>query len=270
MRRSYGWGLKVIFADKIAVVTGGASGIGRATVGKLLQAGARVVVADIDREAAQRVAQKSPGQATAMALDVSREDEWKRVLGETFDKFKRLDILVNSAGIGMSGNFESLSLEDWNRMVAVNLTGTFLGCKHVVPIMRAAGHGGAIVNISSIIGLVGGADVAGYSATKGGVAVLTKSVALHCAQHAPGVRCNSVHPAAVNTEMLDGAAARLGSREAMLQKMAALIPLGRVAEADDIADVILFLASDTARMVTGVQLNVDGGQLAGLTARYTQ
>lgn len=252
--------------NKVAIVTGGASGIGRATCKLFAEHGARVVVADIDITGARKTADAIGGSATVRRLDVNEEAEWQAVIADCVNEHKRLDALVNCAGIGRAGNFETLSLADWNAMIAVNLTGVFLGCKHGVKAMREAGKGGSIINISSIAGLVGGEDIGGYSASKGGVTMLTKSVALHGARY--GVRCNSVHPTYVDSEMLDPVAARFPTRAAMLAGMAELVPLGRIAVPQDVANAILFLASDESAMVTGSAMLVDGGQLAGLPGRH--
>ncbi len=255
--------------DRVALVTGGASGIGRATAAALAQEGARIVAADVNDAGAQGTIRALDQDAIAVVLDVSDEKHWIAAIAETIEKFGRLDILVNCAGIGVSGSIEDLDVEDWNRLLAVNLTGTFLGCKHAIPAMREAGNGGSIINISSIAGLVGGEDIVAYSASKGGVTMLTKSIALHCAQHAPGIRCNSIHPTYVDSEMLDPIAEMFSSRAEMLAGMAELVPAGRVATPQDIADVIVFLASDGSRMMTGSQVVVDGGQLAGLPSRHS-
>lgn len=252
---------------KAAIITGGASGIGRAACKLFAEQGAKVIVADIDFAGARKAAETIGGGATPRRLDVGDEAAWTAVIDDCVETEKRLDVLVNCAGIGRAGNFEELSLEDWNAMIAVNLTGVFLGCKHGVKAMREAGNGGSVVNISSIAGLVGGEDIAGYSATKGGVTMLTKSGALHGAPH--GVRCNSVHPTYVDSEMLDPIAEQFPDRQTMLAGMAELVPLGRVATPQDIANAILFLASDEAAMITGSSFLVDGGQLAGLPSRHS-
>ncbi len=252
---------------KAAIVTGGASGIGRATCKLFAQEGANVIVADLDMDGAQATVEAIGAAACPYTLDVTKEEAWEGLMAGGLGVGGNLDILVNCAGIGRAGDFEELSLEDWNAMVAVNLTGVFLGCKHGVRAMRQAGNGGSIVNISSIAGLVGGDDIAGYSATKGGVTMLTKSVALHGARF--GIRCNSVHPTYVDSEMLDPVAEAFPDRETMLAGMAKLVPLGRVATPQDIANAILFLASDEAAIVTGSALLADGGQLAGLPSAHT-
>ena len=250
--------------NKIAIVTGGASGIGEATCRLFAEEGAKIIVADLQAEKASTVAKNCGGEAHC--VDVSKEDEWRTLTELCLERHGRLDILVNCAGIGRAGDFGSLSAEDWNAMVSVNLNGVFFGCKHSVTAMRKAGARGSIVNISSVAGLVGGEDIAGYSATKGGVTMLTKSVALYAAKF--GIRCNSIHPTYVDSEMLDDVAERFPSRKAMLDGMAALVPLGRVAKPLDIAQGILFLASDESAMITGSPLLIDGGQLAGLPSRH--
>lgn len=256
-------------AGKVAIVTGGASGIGRATCALFTAEGARVLVADINEMGANATVKLLGDASGAHKLDVASEPAWQGLMAKCLELHKRLDVLVNCAGIGRAGNFEDLSLEDWDAQVAVNLTGVFLGCKHGVKAMRQAGNGGSIVNISSIAGLVGGDDIAGYSATKGGVTTLTKSVALHCAKYRTGIRCNSVHPTYVDSEMLDPVAAMFPSREAMLDGMAEAVPVGRVAKPLDIARACLFLASDESEMVSGSSLLVDGAQLAGLASKHT-
>jgi len=255
--------------NKVALVTGGASGIGKATVRKLINQGAKVAIADINSDAAKALAAELGASALPIPLDVSDETSWTDALDTIIKHFGSVDILVNCAGVGTSGNFEELTLEDWNWMLSVNLTGVFLGCKHTIAAMRETGSNGSIINISSIGGLVGGEDIAGYCASKGGVTMLTKSIALHCAKHAPGVRCNSVHPTYVDSEMLDPIAEMFPDRATMLAGMAQEVPIGRVATPDDIANVILFLASNSSGMMTGAQVLVDGGQLAGMPSRHS-
>jgi len=254
---------------KTALVSGAASGIGHAAAQTLADAGASVILADINITGAEARAQAIGSGASALFLDVSSEGCWQDALASIEQKAGHLDILVNCAGIGVAGNFEDTSLADWQRLLDINLTGVFLGCKHGLRLLRKAPGDAAIVNISSIAGLVGGEDIAAYSASKGGVTMLSKSVALHCARHARHVRCNSVHPTYVDSEMLDPVAEQFSSRSEMLEGMAAEVPIGRVATPQDIADVIHFLVSEQARMITGAQLVVDGGQLAGLPARHS-
>jgi 3(or 17)beta-hydroxysteroid dehydrogenase len=249
---------------KVAFITGAASGIGRATALLFAREGARVIVADINGEGASRTAVMIGPDALALPLDVASESEWEGALQAAIRRFGRLDIVCNIAGIGRGGTIEDTTIEDWNAMVAVNLTGTMLGCKHGVRAIARSGGRGAIVNVSSVGGLVGIADVAGYCATKGGVTILSKSVALHCAQRGYPIRCVSIHPTYVDTEMLDPVAQAMGgNREALLARMAGQVPAGRVAVPDDIARAILYAASDDAAMISGSSLIVDGAQLAG-------
>ena len=252
------------FHGKTAIVTGGASGIGRTTARRLIAEDARVVIADINEEQARTLADELGGNAKAMWLDVSSEPAWEQAMLDLLSWAGRLDIVCNIAGIGRGGNIEDTKLEDWDAMIAVNLTGTMLGCKHGVRTIASSGGNGAIINMSSIGGLVGPADIAGYNATKGGVTILTKSVALHCAQRRYPIRCVSIHPTYVDSEMLDPVAAAAGvTRQSLTAAMAQQVPIGRVATPDDVASAVLFAASDEASMISGSGIVVDGAQLAG-------
>ena len=256
------------FDGKTALVTGGASGIGRATCMMLAREGARVVVADLNEPGAHAVAEQLGAAGQACALDVTSETSWENAVAQAIKTHDRLDYVVNCAGIGVNGSFEDTSLEDWNRVMAVNLTGTFLGCKQGVKGIKQSDGGGAIVNMSSIAGVAGVDDIAAYCASKGGVSLLTKAVALHCAKFKLGIRCNAVCPTYTDTEMLDDVAEQLGGRDIMRAGMAELVPLGRMAQAEDIANSIAFLLSEEAAMITGTLLMVDGGQTAGFVGRH--
>jgi 3(or 17)beta-hydroxysteroid dehydrogenase len=249
------------FAGKSALVTGAASGIGRAVAERLIAEGARVAVCDIDRERGIAAAEALGEAALFVELDVTREDSWQAAVAAALDAFGKLHVLVNSAGVIVFKSIEDTSLEDWRRVMAVNLDGTFLGCKFAVETMRRTG-GGAIVNMSSVSGLVGGAKLAAYNASKGGVRLLTKSVALHCANKGYGIRCNSVHPSFTETPMLDDIAAGTREPEKARAEMASQVPLGRIAEAGEIAAMIAYLASDEAAFVTGAEFVIDGGLTA--------
>lgn len=257
------------FSSQVAIVSGGASGIGEATCRKLAECGARVVVADLNIEGAERVAANIGADAEALRLDVTSEEQWQGLIDDVLAKLGAVDLLVNAAGIGFAGDFESFPLEQWNAVLTVNLTGVFLGCKHGIRGMRKSGKRGAIVNMSSVGGLIGTADLAAYNASKAGVTSLTKSLALHCTAAGLDIRCNAVHPTVVDSPMLDPLAAAFPSREAMLEVMAAAIPAGRVVRTDEIADAILFLLSDLAGMINGSGLLIDGAQLAGMSAGHT-
>jgi NAD(P)-dependent dehydrogenase (short-subunit alcohol dehydrogenase family) len=242
---------------KVALVTGGASGIGRASAMMLAREGARVAVSDINLDGARAVAEEIGGAAIAIDHDVTREDAWTMALGTVTAALGGLHVLVNSAGAAITGTVEETSLEDWRRLHALDLDSVFLGCKHAIGPIAASG-GGSIVNISSISGIVAGHNLAAYNSAKAGVRHLTKSVALHCARQGNGVRCNSVHPAFVDTPILDGILRR-GTREEGLERLAAQIPLGIVGAPDDVAWAVLYLASDESRFMTGSELVIDGG-----------
>lgn len=246
---------------RIALVTGGARGIGRATAHVLAKEGATVVVADRDRPGGEAVAEAIGKGALFIPLDARSEESWDTLIGEVRKRHQRLDILVNNAGILHAGNGhgpEDTSLEEWDAVHSVNLRGVFLGCKHAIPAMRE--HGGSIVNLSSIAGIMATPHLTAYGASKGGVRQLTKTVALHCARSGYRIRCNSVHPGLIETDMGDAVLALGGgdvatAREARLK----LVPLGELGRPEDVANAILFLASDEARYVTGAELLVDGG-----------
>jgi len=257
------------FSGKVAIITGGASGIGRETAVQLAKAGCHIIVADINLDKATEVAEGLFTDSIAFKLDVSSEENWIDVMTCAKETFGGLDILINCAGIGFADDFEDMPLDHWNAMISVNLTGTFLGCQKAIKLMKESGKPAVITNISSIAGLVGGEDIAGYSASKGGVTMLTKSVALYCAGKGYNIRCNSIHPTYVDTEMLDPIADAFDSRQVMLDGMATQVPIGRVAIPSDIASTILFLCSPDAGMITGHQMVIDGGQLAGIPAQHT-
>ncbi len=244
---------------KVAIVTGAASGMGAATARRFAREGAKVVIADMLEDEGRAVAQQivtANGAAEFMKLDVTNEANWKDVVDATVAKFGRLDILVNNAGISGSAVEDVLDTKMWDRLMEVNGRGTFLGVKFAVPAMRAAG-GGSIVNLSSISGVVGQNRIhVGYNASKGAVRTLTKSAAVQFG--ADRIRVNSIHPGLMPPMRTSGATADPVFREKMLKA----VPLGRSGEADEVANAILFLASDEASYITGAELYVDGGYLA--------
>lgn len=257
---------------KVAVITGGARGIGAATAQLLAKAGAQVVVTDLNEEGGNAtVAAIGPdgGEAVFVRHDVTKEADWEAVMARTQEHFGGLDILVNNAGVLLSKPLEATTLEEYHSVTGPNLDGVFLGIKHAIPAMkeRAANSpaGGSIVNLSSIAGIIGAPGEAIYSMTKGGVRLLTKSAAIECATFGYRIRVNSVHPGVVDTAMGDQLVADyvtlgLGENEAAVREyMISRHPLGRLATADDIARAILFLASDDAAFITGTELVVDGG-----------
>lgn len=249
---------------KVALVTGGASGIGRAACARLAEDGAKVLVCDLNAGGAEATAAQIGSAAAAMTMDVSSEEQWITATDRAIELFGKLDVVANIAGIGAGGTIEEFDLDSWHAMVAVNLTGTLLGCKHAIKAIVKSGGAGAIVNMSSIGGLVGPADIVGYNATKGGVTILTKSVALHCAEKRYPIRCVSIHPTYVDSEMLDPVAQGAGvTRAELVAGMGKLVPMGRAATPEDVAAAVAFAASDDAAMISGSALVVDGAQLAG-------
>jgi NAD(P)-dependent dehydrogenase (short-subunit alcohol dehydrogenase family) len=247
--------------DKVALVTGGASGIGLATAELLVAEGARVVIGDIDRNAGERAAATIGPGAAFQKLDVAREDEWLAVTDAIVRDGGRLDILVNNAGVVLLKDVETTTLEEWRDLMAVNHDGVFLGCKHGVRVMKERG-GGSIINMSSVAALIGHPALAAYCASKAGVRLLTKSVALHCARRGYNIRCNSVHPSFADTPMLAGMLAQSHDPAKTRTSWSAAAPLGRFAQPAEIARTILFLASDESAFTTGAELVIDGGMTA--------
>jgi len=246
--------------DKVALVTGGASGIGLATSELLAAEGARVLIGDIDRTAAERALAAIGARASFHPLDVTREDDWIAVTDAIVRDHGRLDVLVNNAGVVLLKDIEATTLAEWRDLMAVNHDGVFLGCKHAVRVMKEGG--GAIVNISSVAGLIGHPALAAYCASKGGVRLLTKSVALHCARRGYNIRCNSVHPSFVDTPMLDGMLTLTDDPAKTRSGWSAAAPLGRLAQPAEVARTILFLASDESAFTTGAEFVIDGGMTA--------
>jgi len=245
--------------DKVALITGAASGMGAAMARIFAREGAKVVVADVLEEEGRGVVAdiiKANGAAVFRRLDVSSEAEWKAAVDATFAEFKRLDILVNDAGLSGSAVEDLFDTAAWDRLMAVNARGVFLGMKFVIPVMKAAG-GGSIVNISSISGITGQHGIhVGYNASKGAVRTLTKAAAV---QHGrDNIRVNSVHPGLMPPMRSSGRTADPEVRTRMLQQ----VPLGRAGRVEEVANAVLFLASDEASYITGAELWVDGGSLA--------
>ena len=262
-------------AGKVAIVTGAGAGIGRATVLALALEGADVVATDIDLVAAERTAgeARGPGRGSiALGLDTGEESHWHRVVDATLARFGRIDVLVNNAGIGPTKSLLETTLADWRAVMRVNLDGVFLGTRIAMEAMRATPERprpapGSIVNISSVLGQVGLAETAPYCASKAGVRLLTKAVALESAAKGWNVRVNSVHPGFIWTPMLQVGVQRMEAQagstpEVMQAAIAAMHPLGRLGESDEVAAAVLYLASDESAFVTGSELTIDGGYSA--------
>ena len=255
---------------KSALITGAASGIGRATAVLLAREGARVAVTDIDVERGRAVVAEIGASACFWALDVRDEARWPRVVDEAVARFGSLDILVNNAGVVAPGatlgaqDPESCTLSDWRAVHEVNLDGVFLGCREAIRAMKA--RGGSIVNISSRSGVVGIPFAVAYASSKAAVRNHTKSVALYCASKGYAIRCNSVHPAAVLTPMWDAMLGEGAEREATMAALVKDTPLKRFGTAEEVANAVLYLASDESLYSTGSELTIDGGLLAGSAA----
>lgn len=253
-------------SGKVALVTGAASGIGRASAEALAREGATVILTDVQEgEEAAAAIRTAGGKARFLRHDVASESDWQSVIASIERQEDRLDILVNNAGIAVAGLIHELKLEDWRRQMAVNVDGVFLGVKTSLPLMRQNGkaRGGSIVNISSIAGLRGAANLSAYCTSKGAVRLFTKSVAIECATMQDGIRCNSVHPGLIETPIWNQVVP--GANEPMdLDAAAALrVPLRRKGWPEDIAKVVLFLASDESAYMTGEEVVVDGGMTVG-------
>ena len=242
--------------DKVCIVSGAASGVGREDALLLAGEGARVVLTDLNEEAGRTLAAEIGEQALFVRQDIASEADWQNLIKLTLERFGRLDVLVNNAGILAVGSVEDTSLELWQRVQRINSDGYFLGCKYAVAAMKDSG-GGSIINMSSIAALGGMPAFCAYSASKGAVAALTRSVAVHCKQQGYRIRCNSIHPDGINTPMVQGMAGIQGIAQEELDKN----PLNRMCAPRDIANLVLFLASDESRFINGAELRVDNAQL---------
>jgi 3(or 17)beta-hydroxysteroid dehydrogenase len=239
------------FIGRVALVTGAASGIGRSTWRHLVGQGATVIAVDRQPYTDEELGPLIPH-------DVCSRSNWTDLTNMIESRYRRLDILVNSAGILRRGTVADTDIADWRQVIDVNLTGVFLGCQSMIPFLRQSSSG-AIVNISSVSGLKGDVDLAAYDASKGAVCGLTKDVAVYCKRHGYSVRCNSVHPGVVSTNMLT---TFFETNRAGLSEWIAVQPNGRVITPDEVASMIVFLASDGARAINGAEFIIDGGTTA--------
>ena len=247
--------------NKVVLLSGGASGIGAETARLVVREGGKAVLADRDEAKGRALADELGADALFVALDVTDEASWSQAVEATVGAFGGLHGLLNAAGVGVRNSIEDCSLAEFRRVNDVNSLGTFLGCKAAIPAMKGSG-GGSIVNISSVLGLRGASYAMAYCASKGAVRLLTKHVALHCAQQKYNIRCNSVHPGYIDTPMiaprLDQTVGNMTGR----QWLEELHPLGRLGRADEVAAMILFLLSDESTFSTGSEFVCDGGLTA--------
>jgi 3(or 17)beta-hydroxysteroid dehydrogenase len=246
--------------DKVALITGGASGIGAAAARRFAAEGARVIVADVQADLGQAVAAEIGG--VFLHLDVAHEPDWRKAASEIHDRHGRLDVVFNNAGVVCGQSIEDVDLATWNRVIGINLTGVMLGCQTGIRLMKAnpGGPSGSLINTASTAayGALPG-DVA-YSSTKSAVRLLTKAVAVHCARAGYAIRCNSLHPGATDTPIL---APALQAAPQLISAFNAMSPMGRMGRPEEIAAMAVFLASDESSYVTGAEMLVDGGMMAG-------
>lgn len=255
-----GWEIVMRLENKVAIITGGGTGIGKETALLFAKEGAKVVITDINQESGSQAVkdiQANGGEALFVSHDVSKEDDWKKVAEETIKTFGKVDILFNNAGIYKIKPLAEIELEEWNQLMSINVTGVFLGMKHVIPLM-AKQKNGSVINASSLAGLRGAPGHVLYGASKGAVRIMTKDAAMEFASF--GVRVNSIHPAVINTGMADYASEVTRSSKEQLGKN--LSPLGRLGTVKDVANTVLFLASDESAYTTGTEFVIDGGATA--------
>ena len=249
-------------ANKVALVTGGASGLGRGIAQRFVAEGATTLITDVSEQGPDVA--ESLG-ATFLSQDVRSEEGWQRVMADVVERHGRLDVLVNNAGIFTSCPVDETPLDEWQRVLDVNLTGVFLGCKYAVRQMKqnSGGASGSIINLSSVVGLRGQLGGAAYGASKGGVRLLTKTVALENARI--GIRCNSIHPGVIDTPIMDPLFAAVDDPAAMRARIEETLPIGYMGDpARDIGNLALYLASDESVYITGAEMVADGGMTIGL------
>ena len=240
--------------DKVALIAGGASGFGKKTAEVFNAEGAVVYISDINEEGGKKVAEELG--VNFVSHDVTKTEDWEKVIDHIKVNESKLNILVNNAGIGFMADVEATTIEEWDLVHKVDLDSVFYGCKYAIPLMRDSGNG-SIVNVSSISGIVAGHNFAAYNSAKAGVRHLSKSVALHCARTTKLVRCNSIHPVFAKTEMMKSFFA--DPSDELIGKIERQIPARSLADVGDVANAILFLASDESKLITGSELVIDGG-----------
>lgn len=245
-------------ANKVALITGGASGLGKATAILMAKEGAKVAIADRNLDGARAVAEQIGKAAIAVSLDVTNEQQWIAALDVTEAAFGKLNVMVHSAGVGVLKSVEDITVDEWRFVHSVNLDGPFLGIKHGLPRMRKSAPGSIII-ISSVSGIIAGHNMSAYNTSKAGARMLAKTTALHCAKRGYDIRCNSVHPTFIDTPMVQSMIYAGGDPDDRRKKLEAQVPLGKLGEPDDVAYCILHLASDESKFTTGAEFVIDGG-----------
>jgi 3(or 17)beta-hydroxysteroid dehydrogenase len=243
---------------KVALITGGASGLGLESARHLVREGAKVVLTDINEKDGAAAAEEIGENALFLSHDVTNEKQWISVIDQTMERFGRLDILLNSAGVGIIGDIEHTSFEEWKKVHAINLDSVFLGCKYGIQAMKQK-DGGSIINLSSVSGIIGGHNFAAYNSSKGGVRLLSKSVALYCARKGYNIRCNSVHPSFILTPMVQAMIDTAPDPVKAKGTLERQLPIGRLGKPEEVAAMVVYLASDESSFVTGSEMVIDGG-----------
>ena len=250
-------------ARKVALVTGAASGIGAATAARFCRDGMHVVLTDIADDAGAALVEKLGERATYRRLDVTSPEDWSATIDAVSDAHGRLDALVHNAGGGFSTDIETLTLQQWRAVFALNVESVVLGTQAALPLMRRSGDGGSIVIVSSVAGLIGVPQLPAYGAAKAAVRNLAKTIALHCAAKGDEIRCNSIHPGFTDTPLVEKLASLSKDPARAMDKLSQAAPLRRLGKVEEVAALVAHLASDDAAFITGAEFPIDGG----LTAR---
>ena len=250
-------------SNKVVIITGAASGLGKADAIRLSDEGAKLVLTDINVQEGKEVVKECKNEALFFEQDVSQENSWSDLIKTTISEFGKLDVLVNNAGIAQIGNIESTTTDQWRDILRVNLDSVFFGCRAAIPEMSKSG-GGSIINMSSTTALIGLSPYLAYSAAKGGIRSMTKSIAIHCQEQKNNIRCNSIHPGSIFTPMVDDALTNLVGIKLMDQEdpEATRKAMG-IGEPLDVANLVLFLASEESKHINGAELVIDNGATAG-------
>lgn len=242
--------------DKISIITGASKGLGEANSRLFIAEGAKVIMTDIDKEAGELLAQELGANAEFIYQDVRDEESWKTLVEDVVKRYGGLDVLVNNAGVVKPGTVENQSMEDYDFIMDVSARSTFMGCKYAVPAMRDSG-GGSIINMASLASIQGIPRVAAYSAAKGAVHGMTLNIASYCAQEQMNIRCNCLSPSSIDTPMVQNIRAQFGQ---VAEEAAKLMPAGEIGEPNDVANTVVFLASDESKFINGTNIPVDYGK----------